>query len=116
MFVPGGNRITEELTKTKWEHRHTGSNETMVRQSTQLKHIRAGQVIRRGRKLDRAWVNEKHKTRVNILKQEVTKLKTTHHDKKDTILILKSSVVSVLLLDNSYECLQVESFWDLQIL
>lgn len=68
MLIPGGNRITEELTKTKWEHRHTGSNEAQVGQSTQLKHITAGQVITRGRKLDRAWVNEKHKTRVNIIK------------------------------------------------
>ncbi len=55
----------EQLEWKEEKHRdniHTESNETQVGQSTQVKDIRAGQVITRGGKLDSTWLNKGHKT------------------------------------------------------
>lgn len=55
------NKQTDKLMKTKWKHGdciHSGTNETQVGQSAEVKHIRAVQVFTRGGKLDRAWVKK----------------------------------------------------------
>lgn len=58
METEQGNN-TDKLIKTKWKHKdyiHSGTNETQVGQSAEVKHIRAVQEVTRGGKLDRIWV------------------------------------------------------------
>ncbi len=66
------NTETRNEDRTEEQHRQTDKvkgrtqrpytyleNETQVGQLTQVRHIRAGQVITRGGKLGRTWINER---------------------------------------------------------